>query len=63
MPKLKPTGLRTLGEKGNSGNVNNTNIGQSTVPSIKRGPPPVPPPASQKPQIFAQVQVLGKLFL
>ncbi|CAK9818163.1 hypothetical protein ANTQUA_LOCUS9695 [Anthophora quadrimaculata] len=54
MPKLKPTGLRiTSGEK-NQNNVNNTNFGQSTVPSIKRGPPPVPPPAIQKQQIFAQ---------
>ncbi|XP_076757719.1 uncharacterized protein LOC143427447 isoform X2 [Xylocopa sonorina] len=54
MPKLKPTRLRTsLGEK-NTNNVNNTNFDQSTIPSIKRGPPPVPPPATQKPQIFAQ---------
>ncbi|CAL7942620.1 unnamed protein product [Xylocopa violacea] len=54
MPKLKPTRLRTsLGEK-NTNNVNNTNFDQSTIPSVKRGPPPVPPPATQKPQIFAQ---------
>ncbi|XP_017876027.1 WAS/WASL-interacting protein family member 3-like [Ceratina calcarata] len=57
MPKLKPTGLRsTTGEKpaAATSNVNNTNFGQSTISGIKRGPPPVPPPATQKPQLFAQ---------
>ncbi|KAK9301778.1 hypothetical protein QLX08_005979 [Tetragonisca angustula] len=54
MPKLKPIGSRmSSGEKNNS-NVNNTNFGQSTAPSIKRGPPPIPPPATQKPQLFVQ---------
>ncbi|XP_076302306.1 uncharacterized protein LOC143220571 [Lasioglossum baleicum] len=54
MPKLKPTRLRTSSGEKNTSNVNNTNLGQSTVSSIKRGPPPVPPPATQKPQIFTQ---------
>ncbi|XP_076299990.1 uncharacterized protein LOC143218597 [Lasioglossum baleicum] len=54
MPKLKPTGLRpTSGEK-DSSNVNNTSFNQTATPSIKRGPPPVPPPATQKPQVFGQ---------
>ncbi|XP_003701269.1 uncharacterized protein LOC100877645 [Megachile rotundata] len=54
MPKLKPTGLRTSSGEKDASNVNNTNFGQSTTSSVKRGPPPVPPPATQKPQIFAQ---------
>lgn len=54
MPKLKPTGLRpTSGDKSSS-NVNNTSFNQPATPSIKRGPPPVPPPATQKPQVFGQ---------
>lgn len=55
MPKLKPTGLRTSSGEKDTSNVNNTNFGQSTTSSVKRGPPPVPPPATQKPQMFAQV--------
>ncbi|XP_053989315.1 WAS/WASL-interacting protein family member 1-like [Hylaeus volcanicus] len=53
MPKLKPTGLRPSSNERDTSNVNSTNFSQSTIPSIKRGPPPVPP-ASQKPQMFAQ---------
>ncbi|KAL7288970.1 hypothetical protein TKK_0016930 [Trichogramma kaykai] len=52
MPKLKPTGMRNnLTEKDN-GNVSMNSSGSATLPSIKRGPPPVPPPAAQKPQIY-----------
>ncbi|XP_076684216.1 uncharacterized protein LOC143377133 isoform X1 [Andrena cerasifolii] len=54
MPKLKPTGLRTVSGEKDTSNVNNTNFSQSTTPSVKRGPPPVPPPATQKPQVFPQ---------
>ncbi|XP_060830591.1 uncharacterized protein LOC132914996 [Bombus pascuorum] len=54
IPKLKPVGSRTSAVEKNNSNVNNTNFGQSTVPSIKRGPPPIPPPATQKPQLFVQ---------
>lgn len=63
MPKLKPTRLRTSSGEKNTSNVNNTNLGQSTVSSIKRGPPPVPPPATQKPQIFTQVKIYSQLYL
>ncbi|XP_029178834.1 WAS/WASL-interacting protein family member 3-like isoform X2 [Nylanderia fulva] len=61
MPKLKPTGLRgNMTEKeGQSVNVNNSSFLHSSPGSshsIKRGPPPVPPPAAQKPQIFSQGQ-------
>lgn len=62
MPKLKPVGSRTSSGEKNSSNVNNTNFGQSTAPSIKRGPPPVPPPATQKPQIFVQVEIFETLY-
>lgn len=54
MPKLKPIGSRMTSNEKNTNNINNINLNQSIVPSIKRGPPPVPPPATQKPQIFAQ---------
>ncbi|XP_076167959.1 uncharacterized protein LOC143147026 [Ptiloglossa arizonensis] len=54
MPKLKPIGIRPSSSEKDTCNVNNTNFTQSTTPSIKRGPPPVPPPASQKPQMFVQ---------
>ncbi|XP_043796848.1 WAS/WASL-interacting protein family member 3-like [Apis laboriosa] len=54
MPKLKPIGSRMTSSEKNTNNINNINLSQSTVPSIKRGPPPIPPPATQKPQIFAQ---------
>lgn len=51
MPKLKPTGIRNnLAEKNNSNGSNY--VGSATLPSVKRGPPPMPPPAAQKPQIF-----------
>ncbi|XP_034949364.1 formin-like protein 14 isoform X2 [Chelonus insularis] len=62
MPKLKPTGLRstiverdssTISNSGNnpalSANTVVTNI--NTTGTMKRGPPPVPPPAAQKPLI------------
>ncbi|XP_015608351.1 WAS/WASL-interacting protein family member 3 isoform X2 [Cephus cinctus] len=56
MPKLKPTGLRAnMSERDNtdsSGNATSSN----TLPSVRRGPPPIPPPATQKPQIFNPVQ-------
>lgn len=60
MPKLKPTGLRgNLEERSNGNSVNNSsssNIHHSThnthtIPSVKRGPPPIPPPIAQKPQV------------
>ncbi|XP_031830197.1 uncharacterized protein LOC116425967 [Nomia melanderi] len=60
MPKLKPTRLRpTSGEK-DSNNVNNTSFNQVATPSIKRGPPPVPPPVTQKPQVFGQKSNLNQ---
>lgn len=63
MPKLKPTRLRpTSGEK-DSNNVNNTSFNQVATPSIKRGPPPVPPPVTQKPQVFGQVKILKSTIL
>ncbi|KAF7992893.1 hypothetical protein HCN44_005237 [Aphidius gifuensis] len=51
MPKLKPTGLRgTIVDKDNSPSPPSTgNLSYSHT--IKRGPPPVPPPATQKPQM------------
>lgn len=58
MPKLKPIGSRMTSNEKNTNNINNINLNQSTVPNIKRGPPPVPPPATQKPQIFAQVKII-----
>lgn len=56
MPKLKPTGLRgNLEERSNGNSVNNTSSNHAhsthTIPSVKRGPPPVPPPITQKPQV------------
>lgn len=56
MPKLKPTGLRgNLEIKSNGNNVNNSSSSNTpsthTIPSVKRGPPPVPPPITQKPQM------------
>lgn len=59
MPKLKPTGLRgNMTEKECKGqSVNNSSFLHSSPGSshsIKRGPPPVPPPAAQKPPIFSQ---------
>lgn len=50
MPKLKPTGLRgNVTERDNSSsNVTHTS---NTNTNAKRGPPPVPPPATQKPQV------------
>ncbi|XP_043270719.1 WAS/WASL-interacting protein family member 3-like isoform X2 [Venturia canescens] len=55
MPKLKATGLRSnIVEKESSGGASGTAMTHTTspaAPSIKRGPPPVPPPATQKPQI------------
>ncbi|XP_076652194.1 uncharacterized protein LOC143358726 [Halictus rubicundus] len=60
MPKLKPTGLRPISGEKDSSNVNNTSFTQSTTPSIKRGPPPVPPPATQKPQVFGQKSNLSQ---
>lgn len=70
MPRLKPTGLRgNMTEKeGLRGNmteregqsVNNSSflhsLSGSSSHSIKRGPPPVPPPAAQKPQLYNQVK-------
>ncbi|XP_014214227.1 verprolin-like [Copidosoma floridanum] len=53
MPKLKPTGMRNnLAERDNGNGP--VNMGSATLPSAKRGPPPMPPSAAQKPQIFAQ---------
>ncbi|XP_015182169.1 PREDICTED: WAS/WASL-interacting protein family member 1-like [Polistes dominula] len=59
MPKLKPTGLRgnTI-EKDSHNTTNNSNFSNTTGSlnqNVKRGPPPVPPPATQKPQVFPQV--------
>ncbi|KAI4479862.1 hypothetical protein M0804_010601 [Polistes exclamans] len=59
MPKLKPTGLRgnTI-EKDSNITTNNSNFSNTTGSlnqNVKRGPPPVPPPATQKPQVFPQV--------
>ncbi|XP_014487316.1 PREDICTED: verprolin-like isoform X2 [Dinoponera quadriceps] len=57
MPKLKPTGLRGNTTEKNGHNVNNPSFLHSSPGSshsIKRGPPPVPPPATQKPQVYSQ---------
>lgn len=59
MPKLKPTGLRGNMTEKEGQSVNNSSFLHSSPGSshgIKRGPPPVPPPAAQKPQIFNQVE-------
>lgn len=58
MPKLKPTGLRGNMTEKEGQSVNNYSFLHSSPGShsIKRGPPPVPPPAAQKPQIFSQVE-------
>ncbi|XP_046734387.1 WAS/WASL-interacting protein family member 1-like isoform X2 [Diprion similis] len=60
MPKLKPTGLRgNVTDRGNvterdnfSSNVTHSNNANTNT---KRGPPPIPPPATQKPQILQSV--------
>ncbi|XP_031787976.1 verprolin isoform X2 [Nasonia vitripennis] len=52
MPKLKSTGLRSNLAERDNGNVP-THTNSATLPSVKRGPPPVPPPAAQKPQMFS----------
>ncbi|XP_078041361.1 uncharacterized protein LOC144472287 isoform X2 [Augochlora pura] len=56
MPKLKPIGARPISGEKDRSNANNSNFNQSAMQSIKRGPPPVPPPATQKPQVFGQGQ-------
>lgn len=59
MPKLKPTGLRGNMTEKEGQSVNNSSFLHSSPGlshSIKRGPPPVPPPAAQKPQLFSQVE-------
>ncbi|XP_072761462.1 uncharacterized protein [Anoplolepis gracilipes] len=59
MPKLKPTGLRGNMTEKEGQNVNNSSFLHSSPGSshsMKRGPPPVPPPAAQKPQLFSQGQ-------
>ncbi|KAL0127232.1 hypothetical protein PUN28_005495 [Cardiocondyla obscurior] len=59
MPKLKPTGLRGNKTEKEEQSVNNSSFLHSSPGSshsIKRGPPPVPPPAAQKPQLFSQGQ-------
>ncbi|GAB1867026.1 WH2 domain-containing protein [Camponotus japonicus] len=59
IPKLKPTGLRGNKTEKEGQNVNNSSFLHSSpgsFHSMKRGPPPVPPPAAQKPQIFSQGQ-------
>ncbi|XP_011686408.1 PREDICTED: WAS/WASL-interacting protein family member 3 [Wasmannia auropunctata] len=59
MPKLKPTGLRGNMTEKEGQSVNNSSFLHSspgTSQSIRRGPPPVPPPAAQKPQLFSQGQ-------
>ncbi|XP_011061078.1 PREDICTED: WAS/WASL-interacting protein family member 3-like [Acromyrmex echinatior] len=59
MPKLKPTGLRGHMSEKERQSVNNSNFLHSSPGSshsVKRGPPPVPPPAAQKPQLFSQGQ-------
>lgn len=59
MPKLKPTGLRGNMSEREGQSVNNSSFLHSSPGSshsVKRGPPPVPPPAAQKPQIFNQVE-------
>jgi len=64
MPKLKPTGLRGNMTEKEGQPVNNSSFLHSSPGSshsIKRGPPPVPPPAAQKPQIFNQVE--NELFI
>ncbi|XP_012282806.1 WAS/WASL-interacting protein family member 1 [Orussus abietinus] len=54
MPKLKPTGLRANRIERDSSNTSFSPSTPSPAPSVKRGPPPVPPPATQKPQVFPQ---------
>ncbi|XP_018394162.1 PREDICTED: WAS/WASL-interacting protein family member 3-like isoform X2 [Cyphomyrmex costatus] len=59
MPKLKPTGLRGHMTEKEGHSVNNSSFLHSSPGSshsIKRGPPPVPPPAALKPQLFSQGQ-------
>lgn len=58
MPKLKPTGLRsTIVDKESSPSPPSTGNLSSYSHTIKRGPPPVPPPATQKPQIVNEINV------
>lgn len=59
MPKLKPTGLRGNMTEKEGQNVHNSSFLHSlgSSHSMKRGPPPIPPPAAQKPQIFSQVEI------
>lgn len=66
MPKLKTTGLRgTIVEKDNQSiptSVPSVPPTIVTTGTMKRGPPPVPPPAAQKPQIsFLQVRNMMKI--
>lgn len=62
MPKLKPTGLRGNATERNGHSVNNPSFLHHSSPgsshSIKRGPPPVPPPATHKPQVYNQVRLV-----
>ncbi|XP_058807748.1 WAS/WASL-interacting protein family member 2-like [Phymastichus coffea] len=53
IPKLKPTGMRNNLAERDNGNGHSNPVGSATLPSVKRGPPPVPPPAAQKPQLFS----------
>ncbi|KAM0728951.1 hypothetical protein ACS0PU_004305 [Formica fusca] len=59
MPKLKPTGLRGNMTEKEGQSVHNSSFLHSSPGSshsMKRGPPPIPPPAAQKPQMFSQGQ-------
>ncbi|XP_011330281.1 WAS/WASL-interacting protein family member 1 isoform X2 [Ooceraea biroi] len=60
MPKLKPTGLRGNMTEKEGQSVNNSSFLHlspgSSSHSTKRGPPPVPPPAAQKPHMYSQGQ-------
>lgn len=66
MPKLKPIGLRSNMTEKNGHNVNNPSFLHSSPGSshsMKRGPPPIPPPATQKPQVYNQVDEQLKLLI
>ncbi|XP_011497682.1 PREDICTED: verprolin-like [Ceratosolen solmsi marchali] len=54
MPKLKSTGMRNNLTERDNGNAQ-SNMSSYTLPSVKRGPPPIPPPAAQKPLIFSPI--------
>lgn len=59
MPRLKPTGLRGNMTEKEGQSVHNSSflhLSPGSSHTIKRGPPPVPPPAAQKPQIYNQVK-------